>query len=63
MKSRIALENNSGATYNKNEMLPQRKGALEKWSEIIEGIVGRGEKSQMKLSYDVLPKSILEPSD
>lgn len=24
------------ATYNKNEMLPQRKGALEKWSQHIE---------------------------
>ena len=23
------------ATYNKNEMLPQRKDALEKWSEYV----------------------------
>ena len=27
------------ATYNKNEMLPQRKEALEKWSECIEQII------------------------
>jgi hypothetical protein len=25
-------------TYNKNEMLPQRKGALNAWSELIENM-------------------------
>ena len=29
------------ATYNKNEMLPQRKEALEKWSEYIHNLVKR----------------------
>jgi hypothetical protein len=28
------------ATYNKNEMLPQRKEALEKWTQKIKEIVG-----------------------
>ena len=28
------------ATYNKNEMLPQRKEALEKWAQKIEGMIG-----------------------
>ncbi len=27
------------ATYNKNEMLPQRKEALEKWSDLINNLV------------------------
>lgn len=27
------------ATYNKNEMLPQRKDALERWSQIIEELI------------------------
>ena len=27
------------ATYNKNEMLPQRKEALEKWAELIEDLI------------------------
>src|SRR3990167_10366756 len=27
------------ATYNKNEMLPQRKEALEKWAECIHGLI------------------------
>ena len=29
------------ATYNKNEMLPQRKEALEKWAEYIQNLVKR----------------------
>jgi len=28
------------AEYNKNEMLPQRKDALEKWSQKIEEMIG-----------------------
>lgn len=27
------------ATYNKNEMLPQRKEALEKWANFVEKLV------------------------
>jgi integrase len=27
------------ATYNKNEMLPQRKDALERWSQVIEELI------------------------
>jgi hypothetical protein len=27
------------ATYNKNEMLPERKAALSQWSKYIENIV------------------------
>ncbi len=30
------------ATYNKNEMLPQRKEALEKWSSYIESLPNSG---------------------
>lgn len=28
------------ATYNQNEMLPQRKEALEKWAQKIEELIG-----------------------
>ena len=27
------------ATYNKNEMLPQRKEALEQWAQCVERLV------------------------
>ncbi len=33
------------ATYNKNEMLPERKEALEKWANYIEKLVTSEDKS------------------
>lgn len=37
------------ATYNKNEMLPQRKEALEKWSTLISNLVNTKPTQQEKL--------------
>lgn len=36
------------ATYNKNEMLPQRKEALEKWAECIQNLVQQGQHGQQE---------------
>ena len=33
------------ATYNKNEMLPERKEALDKWGKYIEKLVSLKDKS------------------
>lgn len=43
------------ATYNKNEMLPQRKEALENWSHCIQGLIARDEiknhKEKSKIDF------------
>ena len=36
------------ATYNKNEMLPQRKEALEPWAECIQNLVQCNEPNKYK---------------
>jgi integrase len=36
------------ATYNKNEMLPQRQEALEKWAECIQNLVLQGQHDQQE---------------
>ena len=37
------------ATYNKNDMLPQRKDALEKWSEIVENLIAKPQHVTLKI--------------
>ena len=41
------------ATYNKNEMLPQRKEALERWSQCIEGLVNHIEHHDHVNNYAI----------
>lgn len=36
------------ATYNKNEMLPQRKEALEQWEKCIHNLIGHSESEQLQ---------------
>ncbi|TIE23191.1 integrase, partial [Legionella pneumophila] len=45
------------ATYNKNEMLPQRKEALERWSKYIQELVGHSEENSSSQSNLILQTS------
>ncbi|HAT8656771.1 tyrosine-type recombinase/integrase [Legionella pneumophila] len=45
------------ATYNKNEMLPQRKEALERWSKYIQELVGHSEENSSSQSNLIMQTS------
>ena len=38
------------ATYNKNEMLPQRKEALEQWGKLIESLISNKDDIDFPIS-------------
>ena len=51
------------ATYNKNEMLPQRKEALERWAKFIKDLVFESDHNINNLSSEKIIPELMEHAE